>query len=168
MTEIERWWLASFYRSRKSRLERTEDIALKHLVCLLACPVPFWSSLLAALETQNKRVHFRMTQRDQGFCWVPSASRLNTAQCSGLHTCRACWRTAAPRRGPHDEDAVSSPLSKVAQSSNWGCREGGKESKLVSSGTMLSNRTLQWEHTSTHPPSPMSARDDQPASLQKP
>lgn len=114
VTEIERWWLAFLCRSRKSKLERTDDTPLKHLVCLLACPVSFWASFLAAVETQNKRIHLKIPPSDRGFCWVPTRITLLSAV-DFIHV-------TEPLQGeePTMRVAITSHLSKVAQSSNQG------------------------------------------------
>ena len=114
VTEIERWWLALHYRSRKSKLERTDDTPLKRLVCVLACPVSFWASFLAAVETQNKRIHLKMPPSDRGFCWVPTPITLLSAV-DFIHV-----REPLQGEEPTMRVTITSHLSKVAQSSNQG------------------------------------------------
>ena len=163
VTEIERWWLAFLYRSRKSKLERADDTPLKRLVCLLACPVSFWASFLAAVETQNRRIHLKMPPSDRGFCWVPTRITLLSAV-DFIHV-----REPLQGEEPTMRVAITSHLSKVTQSSNQGsCWGWQRKRKLLSWGTMLSDRTLQWDQVHTQPPTPVSTRDHQPAGLQKP
>ena len=90
----------------------------------------------------------------------------NATQFSGLYTCQ---RTAS-RRGTHSEGDHYIILKQgyTEQQPRQLLSVAKKEGKLLSWGTMLSDRTLQWDQIHTQPPTPVSTRNHQPSDLQKP
>lgn len=133
VTEIERWWLASLYRSRKTRLERTKWYCFKAFGLLMSMS-SLWAKFSTCCGEEQDSVLKWLKVIEVSAGPVPANSLPppphNSTQCNGvtLHTCQGtCKERSTPRGWPsvmpkQGHRAATEAVVRVAKKENF-CSE---------------------------------------------